>query len=157
MTYCINPHCQNPQNLDRATVCHSCDSNLLLKNRYRVFHTLGQSIACRTFLAIDEDQPSQPRCVIQQFCGPEVVANNRKQLNRTFRCPPNLLDELGKHPQIPKLLASFELDGCQYLVQEYIEGRNLAEQISDKGTCKEIHIWYLLGELLPVLQFVHDS
>ncbi|NJR24140.1 MAG: protein kinase [Richelia sp. CSU_2_1] len=157
MTYCINPHCQNPQNLDRATVCQSCNSNLLLKNRYRVFHTLGQSLACRTFLAVDEDQPSQPRCVIQQFFGPEVIADGQKQLNRTFRCSAKELDELGKHPQIPQLLASFELDGCQYLVQEYIEGRNLAEHLWEKGVCKEIHIWYLLGELLPVLQFVHDS
>ncbi|MCU0546650.1 MAG: serine/threonine protein kinase [Oscillatoriaceae cyanobacterium Prado104] len=157
MTYCINPHCQNPQNLDRATVCQSCNSNLLLKNRYRVFHTLGQSLACRTFLAVDEDQPSQPRCVIQQFLGLEVITDGQKQLNRTFRCSAKALDELGKHPQIPQLLASFELDGCQYLVQEYIEGRNLTEHLSEKGVCKELHIWFLLGELLPVLQFVHDS
>jgi serine/threonine protein kinase len=157
MSYCINPHCQNPQNLDRATVCQSCDSNLLLKGRYRVFHTLGQSLACRTFLAVDEDQPSGPRCVIQQFLGPEIVADGQKQLNRTFRCSPNILEELGKHPQIPKLLASFELDGCEYLVQEYIEGRSLAEHISEKGAFKEIYIWYLLAELLPVLQFLRDS
>ncbi|HBK99778.1 MAG TPA: serine/threonine protein kinase, partial [Microcoleaceae bacterium UBA10368] len=157
MSYCINSHCQNPQNLDRATVCKSCGSNLLLKGRYRVFHTLGQNLASHTFLAVDEDQPSQPRCVIQQFFEPETVADGQKQLNRTFRTSASVLDELGKHPQIPKLLASFEQDGCQYLVQEYIDGRNLATQLSDKGVFKEIHIWYLLSELLPVLQFVHDN
>ena len=157
MSYCINPHCQKPQNLDRATVCTSCESNLLLKGRYRVFHTLGQSIACRTFLAVDEDQPAQPRCVIQQFCGPAAVADGQKQVNRTFRGSACVLDELGKHPQIPKLLASFEVEGCQYLVQEYIEGRNLADRLSEKGVFKEIHIWYLLSELLPVLQLVHDN
>jgi WD40 repeat protein len=64
---------------------------------------------------------------------------------------------LGKHPQIPKLLAFFEVEGCQYLVQEYIEGRNLADRLSEKGVLKEIQIWYLLSELLPVLQFVHDN
>ena len=157
MSYCINSHCQNPQNLDRATVCKSCGSNLLLKGRYRVFHSLGQNLAGHTFLAVDEDQPSQPRCVIQQFFEPETVADGQKQLNRTFRASASVLDELGKHPQIPKLLASFEQDGCQYLVQEYIDGRNLATQLSDKGVFKEIHIWYLLSELLPVLQFVHDN
>ena len=157
MSYCINSHCQNPQNLDRATVCKSCGSNLLLKGRYRVFHTLGQNLASHTFLAVDEDQPSQPRCVIQQFFEPETVADGQKQLNRTFRTSASVLDELGKHPQIPKLLASFEQDGCQYLVQEYIDGHNLATQLSEKGVFKEIHIWYLLSELLPVLQFVHDN
>ncbi|MEG3840632.1 serine/threonine-protein kinase [Microcoleus sp. herbarium14] len=156
MSYCINPYCQNPQNLDRATACKSCESNLLLKGRYRVFHTLGQSLACRTFLAVDEDQPSAPRCVIQQFCA-SWAADGQNQQNRTFRGSASILDELGKHPQIPKLLASFELEGCQYLVQEYIPGRNLADRLSEKGVLKEIHIWYLLSELLPVLEFVHDN
>ena len=156
MSYCINPHCQNPQNLDRATACKSCESNLLLKGRYRVFHTLGQSLAGGTFLAVDEDQPSQPRCVIQQFCA-SWAADGQNQQNRTFRGSASILDELGKHPQIPKLLASFELEGCQYLVQEYIPGRNLADRLSEKGVLKEIHIWYLLSELLPVLEFVHDN
>ena len=157
MSYCTNPHCHNPQNLDRATICKSCESNLLLKGRYRVFHTLGQSLSCRTFLAADEDQPSQPRCVIQQFCGASWAADGPYQLNRTFLGSAERLDELGKHPQIPKLLAFFEVEGCQYLVQEYIEGNNLADRLSEKGVLKEIQIWYLLSELLPVLQFVHDN
>jgi WD40 repeat protein len=158
MSYCINPNCQNPKNLDRARACTSCESNLLLKGRYRVFHTLGQTLACRTFLAVDEDQPAQPRCVIQQFCAPvPSVADGQHQFNRTFLGSAEVLDKLGKHPQIPKLLASFEVEGCQYLVQEYIEGRNLADRLSEKGVLKEIHIWYLLSELLPVLQFVHEN
>jgi len=157
MSYCINPNCQNTQNLDRATVCKSCHSNLLLKGRYRVFHTLGHNLAGCTFLAVDEDQPSTPRCVIKQFFGPETVADSQKPQFRTFSASATALDELGKHPQIPKLLASFELDGYQYLVQEYIDGRSLATQLSEKGVFNEIHIWYLLNELLPVLQFVHDN
>ncbi|MEG4342821.1 serine/threonine-protein kinase [Microcoleus sp. A003_D6] len=156
MSYCINPHCPNPQNLDRATVCKSCESNLLLKGRYRVFHTLGQSLTCRTFLAVDEDQPSAPRCVIQQFCGSAAAADGQNQQNRRFRGSASVLDEVGKHPQIPKLLAFFEVEGCQYLVQEYIEGCNLADRLSEKGVVKEIQVWYLLSELLPVLQFVHE-
>ncbi|MEG4351918.1 serine/threonine-protein kinase [Microcoleus sp. LAD1_D3] len=157
MSYCTNPNSQNPQNLDRATVCKSCESNLLLKGRYRVFHTLGQSLTCRTFLAVDEDQPSHPRCVIQQFCGSAAAADGGTHQNRAFGGSASVLDELGKHPQIPKLLASFEVEGCQYLVQEYIEGRNLADRLSEKGVVKEIQIWYLLSELLPVLQFVHEN
>jgi len=156
MSYCINPNCQNPENLDRATACKSCESNLLLKGRYRVFHPLGKSLGCRTFLAVDEDQPAQPRCVIQQFSGLVPSVADGAQPNRTFRSEASVLDELGKHPQIPKLQAFFEVEGCQYLVQEYIPGRNLADRLSQKGVLKEIHIWYLLSELLPVLQLVHD-
>jgi hypothetical protein len=29
MSYCLNPNCQNPQNLGDAEVCQSCGSKLL--------------------------------------------------------------------------------------------------------------------------------
>ncbi|OCQ97987.1 serine/threonine protein kinase [Oscillatoriales cyanobacterium USR001] len=164
MNYCINPNCQAPQNRDRTTTCSSCGREMLLKNRYRILHTLGQSVSGRTFLAIDEDQPSHPRCVIKQLFQPAVGDNIQSELAETnfyfpqrFHVAALLLDKLGQHPQIPELWASFEHDGCLYLVQQYIAGRSLAEELSEKGNFGETAIWQLLGELLPVLQLIHDS
>jgi len=66
------------------------------------------------------------------------------------------LDELGKHPQIPELLAYFSQDSQQYLVQEFIEGQDLAQELADRGAFNEAQIRSLLNDLLPVLQFVHQ-
>ncbi|NEP44587.1 MAG: serine/threonine protein kinase, partial [Okeania sp. SIO2H7] len=67
------------------------------------------------------------------------------------------LEMLGNHPQIPKFLGHFQQDGYQYLVQEYIPGKNLAEELAENGAFNETQIWELLNDLLPVLQFVHKS
>ncbi|WP_449420843.1 protein kinase domain-containing protein [Phormidium nigroviride] len=163
MSYCINPNCQNPQNPDCSTTCSSCGGDLLLKDRYCILDTLGQSLSSRTFLAIDRDKPSQPHCVIQQFFQSEVGDDTQKQsaevnfyFSRKFHASAVMLDKLGQHPRIPELWASFEQNGCLYLVQEYIPGRNLAVEVSEQGVFKEVSIWQLLSELLPVLQFIHD-
>ncbi|ELS33736.1 MULTISPECIES: bifunctional serine/threonine-protein kinase/formylglycine-generating enzyme family protein [Pseudanabaena] len=65
------------------------------------------------------------------------------------------LDDLGKHPQIPELLAHCEQDGRQYLVQEFIDGENLLQELKREGRFSEAKIKDLLLDLLPVLQFIH--
>ncbi|WP_152964929.1 serine/threonine-protein kinase, partial [Limnoraphis robusta] len=67
------------------------------------------------------------------------------------------LDELGKHPQIPELYAYFTQDKRQYLVQEYIQGKNLQQELDESGTFNETQILQLLKKLLPVLYFVHKN
>ncbi|MDE5106568.1 MAG: protein kinase, partial [Trichodesmium sp. St17_bin3_1_1] len=71
-------------------------------------------------------------------------------------CDPVQLDKIGKHPQIPELLASVEHDGHRYLVQEYIQGSNLATELIQHGVFSESRIWQVLNQLLPVLEFIHN-
>ncbi|MDY7024234.1 MAG: serine/threonine-protein kinase, partial [Cyanobacteriota bacterium] len=66
------------------------------------------------------------------------------------------LEQLGKHPQIPDLLAHFEQDNNLYLVQEYVEGQNLEQELAQNGTLDEAKTRQLLDDLLPVLQFIHQ-
>lgn len=156
MSYCLNSHCQNPQNPAYSVTCESCGTNLLLKNRYRLLRPLSQSRSGRTFLAIDEDKPSQPRCVIQQFFPPTTEAQKASQ-TRKIRATAEVLDKLGKQSQFPELLAAFEAAGCWYWVQEYIEGRNLGEEVAEHGVFNEGQVWQLLGDILPVLQTLHSQ
>ncbi|MCX7595956.1 MAG: serine/threonine protein kinase, partial [Fischerella sp.] len=67
MSYCLNPNCPKPQNTNDEKFCLTCGSKLLLKERYRATKPIGQGGFGRTFLAVDEDKPSKPRCVIKQF------------------------------------------------------------------------------------------
>jgi serine/threonine protein kinase len=105
-----------------------------------------------TFLAIDEDQPSQPPCTIKQF----IDHDGDRNQDGSFHFLAEQLAEIGKHPQIPSLLASFEQEGCQYIVQEYIEGQNLEQELAEAGTFNEAQIRKLLDEILPVIDFVHS-
>lgn len=155
MSYCVNPECQNPQNSSTAKFCLNCGSNLVLRQRYRAIQLLGRGGFGKTFLAIDEDIPSHPRCAIKQFHfydrDPEICS---KALD-LFRQEAVRLDELGKHPQIPNLLGCFEQEHQIYLVQEFINGLTLKQELEYK-IYDENQIWQLLQDLSPVLQFIHD-
>jgi formylglycine-generating enzyme required for sulfatase activity len=137
-------------------LCEKCNSQLLLVDRYRAISLLGQGSFGRTFLAIDELKPSKPRCVIKQFL-PEV--KGKKAINKAaelFEQEATRLDQLGKHQQIPELLAFFNQEDRKYLIQEFIDGDDLAKELKTKGVFNQQQIKELLADLLAVLKFVHE-
>ena len=157
MNYCLNPSCSFPQNLDHHHFCQSCGSKLLLRERYRALKIIGQGGFGKTFLAIDQDKPSKPSCVIKLFLPSALGTDSLEKAAQLFSQEAERLESLGKNLQIPELLAYFEQDGKLYLVQEYIEGQNLADCLQKDGKWEEIEIWQLLTEMLTVLQFVHSN
>ena len=80
---------------------------MLLGDRYRAIKQIGQGGFGRTFLAVDEYKPSKPYCVIKQFFPQDASFPKAKPL---FQQEAVLQESLGKHPQIPELLAHFEQD-----------------------------------------------
>ena len=157
MSYCLNPSCSFPHNLDHHHFCQSCGSKLLLRERYRALKIIGQGGFGKTFLAIDQDKPSKPSCVIKLFLPSALGTDSLEKAAQLFSQEAERLESLGKNLQIPELLAYFEQDGKLYLVQEYIEGQNLADCLQKDGKWEEIEIWQLLTEMLTVLQFVHSN
>ncbi len=155
MSYCINPECEIPQNSSTAQLCLNCGSNLLLRQRYRPIQTLGKGGFGKTFLAVDEDIPSHPRCAVKQFQFYDRDPDIFNKAVELFHQEAVRLDELGNHTQIPNLLACFEQETQIYLVQEFIDGLTLKQEL-DEGIYNENQIWQLLQDLLPVLQFIHD-
>lgn len=155
MAYCVTPGCLAPQNPDSARFCFSCGSKLCLKERYRAIQPIGSGGFGRTFLAVDEDIPSKPRCVIKQLYLQSLSSLVSKKATELFQQEAVRLDELGKHPQIPTLWAHFEQNRQLYLVQELINGQTLKQELENKGSYNETQTWELLQDLLPVLQYIH--
>ncbi|MGE5657669.1 MAG: protein kinase domain-containing protein [Actinomycetota bacterium] len=154
MSYCLNPHCQKPPNPDGTKFCLTCGSKLLLKDRYWAIRPIGEGAFGRTLLAVDEDRLKTP-CAIKQFLPRIQEPGTLNKATELFQQEAQRLHELGEHPQIPALLAYFEQDRRLYLVQEWIDGPNLLEELQQQGAFTEEKIRELLLDLLPVLHFIH--
>lgn len=131
-------------------------------NRYRAMKPISQGGIGRTFLAVDEQDATKPRCIIKQFSPNNQGTNSIEKALELFRKEVVRLGELGQHPQIPQLLAYFEPEiqagtaMSPVLVQTLIEGQSLAQKLEAEGSFSELEIQQILNELLPVLQFVHN-
>ncbi len=156
MSYCLNPNCQKPSsNPAGAKFCLNCGASLLLGDRYRPTKSIAREGFGIALLAEDEFKPSKPPCVIKQFF--PLQHNNAPKAVELFRQEAVRLEQLGKHPQIPELLAHFEQADQLYIVQEFIDGKNLAQELAQTGAFREHQIRSLLQDLLSVLQFIHNG
>jgi serine/threonine protein kinase len=154
MSYCLNPACTHPGNTNTAERCQQCGQILRLQNRYLAFKPLGQGGFGRTFLAVDEALPLKSCCVIKQFFPQQQGTQHLEKASELFRQEAQRLQTLGNHSQIPNLLSYLEQNGYQYLVQEFIDGQTLAQELETEGVFEEAKIRQLLQELLPIVRYI---
>ncbi|WP_219904501.1 serine/threonine-protein kinase [Stenomitos frigidus] len=127
----------------------------MLCNRYRILKLLGQGGFGRTFLVRDEQSDIASFCVIKQLFL-QTHDSDRPRASERFQQEVQRLAELGDHPQIPQLLATFEEDGYAFIVQEWVNGWTLQQELTGAVSFDEVEIWTVLRSLLPVLQYLHE-
>lgn len=156
MSYCINPQCPNPKNPPKTRICQACGSSLILKDRYLVVRSLGQGGFGATFLAADISLPGTPPCVIKQLRPSSNVPQVFQMARELFEREAQTLGRIGNHPQVPRLLDYFEHNQQFYLIQEYVKGKNLQEEVKKNGVFSEAGLKQFLSEILPMLQYIHS-
>jgi eukaryotic-like serine/threonine-protein kinase len=132
--------------------------NQMLKGRYQIIQQLAQTLFGVTFLAEDTQRPGNPRCVVKKL-EPHFDDEPRLEVaKRLFNQEAETLQKLGTHNQIPQLLAYFDDNQDFYLVQEYIEGHDLSQEIPPTASkLSEPEVIKLLTEIIEVLEFVHQN
>lgn len=157
MICCLNPTCDQPQNREGDHYCQRCGALLpeLLRNRYKVVKLIGKGGFGRTFLAQDMDNLGE-RCVVKQLTFQSSNVWMKQKAIQLFESEAQQLQQLGTHPQIPALLGYFEEESCLYLVQQFIEGKNLKQLSEFQGPFSGEQIQQILLNLLPVLQYIHE-
>ncbi|EKF03724.1 kinase domain protein [Tolypothrix sp. PCC 7601] len=141
---------------------------LMLDGRYVPIKLLGRGGFGAAFLALDRRIPGMRQCVVKQFQPTGNLTSTQLHLaQQLFEREAEVLAHIGnEHDQIPDLFAFFPItvQGLQsgqqdqffYLVQEYINGENLEEELVKKGRFSEQEIFEVLQEILKVLKFVHE-
>ncbi|MFM7602255.1 MAG: protein kinase domain-containing protein, partial [Pseudanabaena sp.] len=131
----------------------------MLMDRFRIVKQIGFGAFGETFLAEDTHKrlsnQSSSQCVVKRLItqtDPAHITITRQMFEREA----SKLDDLN-HWGIPKLIAYFEDNGQFYLVQEFIDGHPLSDEINHTVKWSEPRTRSLLREVLEILAYVHSQ
>ncbi|AFY95730.1 protein kinase domain-containing protein [Chamaesiphon minutus] len=129
----------------------------LLAGHYRVLEVLGAGGFGQTYITEDLHLPGNPKCVLKHL---KPASSDRSLLDiarNLFEKEAIVLQQLGNHDRIPRLLAYFEEQQEFYLVQEYVPGHPLSKELTKGTKWSEAQVIELLQEILDVLVFIHSQ
>ncbi|MBK4728680.1 serine/threonine protein kinase [Oxynema sp. CENA135] len=130
----------------------------LLADRYQVIEVLDADAFGKTYIAEDTHSLSQHKCFVKQLSLALERANCPNFTRHLFAIEAQTLEQLGHHEQIPQLIDCFEYEQELFLVQEYIEGEILSNQLptGKHRTWAPEECLTMLQDVLGVLDFIHD-
>ncbi|MEN9518227.1 MAG: hypothetical protein RLZZ381_815 [Cyanobacteriota bacterium] len=130
----------------------------IIGGRYEIINLLGNGGFSNTYLARDNQLPTKPFCVIKHFTpksnNPLILETARNLFNAEAKILYKLRDQ---SDQIPKLLAHLEEDEEFYLVEEFIEGKDLSHELIPGKQFDEAEVIVLLQETLSILKIIHQQ
>ncbi|WP_052312593.1 serine/threonine-protein kinase [Geminocystis herdmanii] len=125
-----------------------------IETRYNIIKSLGSGGFGDTFLAQDLQMPSGRQVVIKKLKPLHQNNISIELIQGLFEREAKVLEELGQNcSQIPTLYAYFTENEEFYLVQEYIEGKSLAEL----GAISSSQCESILSSLLNTLKYIHSK
>ncbi|MEW6731844.1 MAG: serine/threonine-protein kinase [Acidobacteriota bacterium] len=155
MKQCCNPECRGVA-IDERNRCLGCGliaTDTIIKRRYRVESLLNRSSAGASYLIVDSDCFDE-RFVLKEFL---ALAHNTSSAAIRFGQQVRTLCKL-RHNGIPTLHAYFVLDERHYLVQEYIDGVSLADEMTRRnGPLEEFEVRMFLIGMLDILRYLHSQ
>jgi serine/threonine protein kinase len=126
----------------------------VLQGRYAIERLLGGGGMGMVYLARDQRLANRP-CAIKEMVDHFIDQAQRIEANDYFAREADTLAQL-KHQAIPAITDRFELANRHYLVMEYVQGRNLEEELAARGEpLPEGLVIDIARQLCDVLAYLH--
>ncbi|HKV56463.1 MAG TPA: serine/threonine-protein kinase [Candidatus Binataceae bacterium] len=107
------------------------EPGIVLQNRYAIERLIGGGGMGMVYLARDQRLSRRP-CAIKEMVDHFIDPQQRIEANEYFAREADTLAQL-KHSAIPAITDRFDDQNRHYLVMEYVEGRNLEEELAVRG------------------------
>lgn len=132
------------------------DAGDRLKNgRYKIIKELGHGGFGITYLADDDIKKQQ--VVIKTLNDGEIRPKDWKKFRDDFSQEILNLARCDSHPHIVSVLDTFNEGDLPCMVMEYIEGKTLAELVTDKGILSETEALSYITKIGDALSFIHHD
>jgi serine/threonine protein kinase len=131
------------------------EAGTVLQNRYQIERLVGGGGMGMVYLARDQRLANRS-CAIKEMVDHFIDPQQRIEANEYFAREADTLAQL-KHVAIPAITDRFDHRNRHYLVMEYIEGRNLEEEIAagGGGPLSEGLVIDIGRQLCDVLGYLH--
>ncbi|MGB3299109.1 MAG: protein kinase, partial [Phormidesmis sp.] len=139
----------------------------ILENRFEIESQLTCTDFSRVYLAGDRRHLHRPLCLIT------AIPYHQREIRHRLEREAHLLERLGRHPQIPRVLAYFHSAGdlsgkplkeqkdhslgTFYLIQDHIEGHPLSKELTPRKRLSESYVSQLIKDVLVALAFAHEQ
>ncbi len=131
-------------------------SGTVLQNRYHIERLLGGGGMGMVYLAYDQRLANRA-CALKEMVDHFIDPQQRIEANEYFAREADTLAQL-KHAAIPAITDRFDDHNRHYLVMEYVEGRNLEEELAARGgPLPEGLVIDIARQLSDVLGYLHGS
>jgi serine/threonine protein kinase len=122
--------------------------NAILSNRYQVIRQIGEGGMGTVYVAKDNR--------LGNYVALKQTLYTDVQMLRAFEREARLLARL-RHHALPKVTDYFDESGAQFLVMEYVGGRDLSEMIAERARPFKLRpVLNWADQLLEVLQYLHS-
>ena len=127
-------------------------SGSLLSDRYEIRRVVGQGGMGIVYFAVDKQLDDSTRAI--KTVKPELLLDPRgvKQLRREAVAAQSL-----SHPNIVRVYHYEQWQGIAFLVMEFIEGKTLAELLTEKEKLSEVEFLPIAQQLCSGLAYAHEQ
>ena len=122
----------------------------LLDYRYRIIKVLATGGFGENYIAEATKRPGNPICVVKHLKPTSTESKVFDTAKRLFQSEAETLEKLGNHDQIPRLLAYFVENQNFYLVQEFIEGHPLTDELVPGERWNECQVVQMVISVLSI-------
>jgi eukaryotic-like serine/threonine-protein kinase len=129
-----------------------------LKGRYHILASLDKGGCGHTYIAEDLKTKTRQKCVVKHLNPDKENLPHLARLKELFEREADILQQLSVYcPQIPRFIDYFEEDGELYLVQEWIDGIVLHQELASGKKFTQTETIELLLDILTPLKFCHEE